>query len=69
MKNGLSQCILAQNTPAYYRKRGFNLIEIAIVLGVTGVVIGGVWVATSSVRENMAAAEIAKEIIRVRRQM
>lgn len=33
------------------RKRGFNLIEAAIVLGVVGLVIGGIWYAASSVME------------------
>ena len=33
-------------------KRGFNLIEIAIVLGVIGVVIGGIYVAAGAVRDN-----------------
>lgn len=32
-------------------KRGFNLIEAAIVLGVVGAVIGGIWWAASAVRE------------------
>lgn len=32
--------------------RGFNLIEIAIVLAVIGVIVGGVYVAASSVYEN-----------------
>jgi hypothetical protein len=34
-------------------KRGFNLIESAIVLGLVGSVIGGVWVAAAAVSENM----------------
>jgi len=32
--------------------RGFNLVEAAIVLGVVGLVIGGIWVAASTVSEN-----------------
>ncbi len=38
--------------PALCRKRGFNLIESAIVLGVVGLVIGGIWVASSAMIEN-----------------
>lgn len=34
-------------------KRGFNLIEAAIVLAVVGGVIGGIWVAASAVREGV----------------
>lgn len=33
-------------------KRGFNLIEAAIVLGVVGLVIGSIWVGASAVSEN-----------------
>lgn len=33
-------------------RKGFNLIEAAIVLGVVGVVIGGLWTAASSFYEN-----------------
>jgi hypothetical protein len=32
-------------------QRGFNLIEAAIVLGVVGLVIGGIWIAASAVQE------------------
>ena len=32
-------------------KRGFNLIEAAIVLGVVGLVIGGIWVAAASLKQ------------------
>lgn len=33
-------------------RRGFNLVEAAIVLGVIGLVIGGIWVVASTVTEN-----------------
>jgi len=33
------------------RTRGFNLVEAAIVLGVVGLVIGGIWVAAASVSQ------------------
>ena len=38
--------------PAAHKKRGFNLIESAIVLGVVGLVIGGIWVAAATINEN-----------------
>lgn len=34
---------------------GFSLIEAAIVLGVVGLVIGGIWIGASAVRDNMRA--------------
>jgi len=33
-------------------KRGFNLVEAAIVLGVVGLVIGGIWVAAAQLQSN-----------------
>lgn len=44
-------------------KRGFNLIEAAIVLGVVGLVIGGLWVAAAKVRENMFVSDIKTFIL------
>lgn len=35
----------------FRNSKGFSLIEAAIVLGVVGLVIGGIWAAASSVRE------------------
>jgi len=40
-----------------HRKRGFNLVEAAIVLGIVGLVIGGIWVAASSVNEKHVMAQ------------
>ena len=42
----------AHCAPTGRRKRGFSLIEAAIVLGVVGVIIGGIWVAASTVIES-----------------
>lgn len=44
-----------------HTKKGFNLIEAAIVLGVVELVIGGIWVAASAVREKMGVNNITKE--------
>ena len=49
--------------PALRKKRGFSLIESAIVLGVVGLVIGGIWVAASAVNENWKATKHAQEIV------
>lgn len=43
------------------RPRGFNLIEAAIVLGVIGLVIGGIWVAASEVNKRNTANQIARD--------
>lgn len=39
-------------------RRGFNLVEAAIVLGVIGLVIGGIWTAASAVQRNMKLNEL-----------
>ena len=44
-------------------KRGFSLIEAAIVLGVVGLVIGGIWVAAATFYENMKVTETISGII------
>ncbi len=36
-----------------HRRKGFNLVEAAIVLGVVGLVIGGIWVAANSINEKI----------------
>lgn len=42
----------AVSTRLHAKRRGFNLVEAAIVLGVVGLVIGGIWVAAAAVQEN-----------------
>lgn len=37
--------------PGTFPTRGFNLVEAAIVLGVVGLVIGGIWIAASAASE------------------
>lgn len=46
--------------PAARKKRGFNLIEAAIVLGVVGLVIGGVWVAAAEVMDQMRQRQLVR---------
>lgn len=42
---------------------GFNLIETAIVLGVVGLIIGGIWVAAAAVSENRKQTRALEQII------
>jgi len=44
-------------------RRGFNLIEAAIVLGVVGVVLGGIWTAASVVTNKMQLNTECKGVI------
>lgn len=46
-------------------RRGFNLIEAAIVLGVVGLIIGGIWVAASAVRGKMEANNSVEFLMRL----
>jgi type II secretory pathway pseudopilin PulG len=44
------------------RTRGFSLTEIAIVLGVAGIVIGGIWTIARSAMESMRVQEAEQEL-------
>jgi hypothetical protein len=46
-------------------KRGFNLIEAAIVLGVVGLVLGGIWVAASAVQSNVRKSDGSKGLLQI----
>lgn len=46
-------------------ERGFSLIEAAIVLGVVGLVIGGIWVAAASVSAQHRASVLAGDISKI----
>jgi hypothetical protein len=50
------------SAPRVLPKRGFSLIEAAIVLGVVGLVMGGLWVAYSAVRDRMMASEATESL-------
>lgn len=45
------------------QRRGFNLVEAAVVLGVVGLVIGGIWVAAADVRNRQKASGVLSDII------
>ena len=46
-------------------RRGFTLTEIAIVLGVVGIILGAVWVAASSVYQNNRTARAAQQVAQI----
>lgn len=48
---------------ARLHKRAFSLIETAIVLGVVGLVIGGIWIASASVMHNLAVAKTSEGLL------
>lgn len=45
--------------------KGFNLIEAAIVLGIVGLVVGGIWVAATSVYANLRAKKATDELLSI----
>ncbi|NDE89690.1 MAG: hypothetical protein EB059_00905 [Alphaproteobacteria bacterium] len=45
------------------KEAGFNLIEAAIVLGIVGLIIGGIWAAASSAYENMRQQATSKNLL------
>ncbi len=53
----------ASGSPALRKKRGFNLIESAVVLGVVGLVIGGIWVAAAKVKEDTQITETIRVML------
>lgn len=52
---------MTHHTSSFTSSRGFNLIEAAIVLGVIGLVIGGIWAAAGAIHRSMLSTEIHKE--------
>src|SRR5262249_49142334 len=42
---------------------GFNLIEAAIVLGIVGLIVGGIWAAAGSAYENMRLQNASKSLL------
>lgn len=45
------------------RQKGFSLIEAAIVLGLIGLVIGGIWVAAASARAGTQASQFQQQTL------
>ena len=53
----------ASDGPALRGKGGFNLIESAIVLGVVGLVIGGIWVGAATMYENYKVNKTVEDLL------
>ena len=47
------------------KQQGFTLIEIAIVLTIVGLVIGGIWLAASTVLNNNRKTEATRQVIQI----
>ncbi len=47
------------------KNKGFNLIEAAIVLGIVGLVVGGIWVAATSVYANLRSKRATDELLQI----
>ena len=45
--------------------KGFNLIEAAIVLGIVGLVVGGIWVAATSVYANLRSKRATDQLLSI----
>src|SRR5882757_10048711 len=59
-------CILDPNKHSSTQrkpKRGFTLTEIAIVLGIIGLILGAIWAAASSVYNNLKANQAQQGIL------
>ena len=46
-------------------RRGFTLTEIAIVLGIIGVILGAIWIAASTVYGNLRISKTISQLVRV----
>ena len=49
--------------------KGFNLIEAAIVLGIVGLVVGGIWVAATSVYANLRTKQATDQLLQIAQSM
>jgi len=46
-------------------KRGFTLTEIAIVLGIIGLILGAIWVAAAAVYNNMRVSSVNRQLLQI----
>ena len=60
-------CVTSKDSPVNSQKdvRGFTLTEIALVLGIIGLILGAIWVAAGSVYNNMRVSRAETELIQI----
>jgi prepilin-type N-terminal cleavage/methylation domain-containing protein len=51
--------------PSLHHRRGFTLTEIAIVLGVMGIILGAIWGAASTVYANKKTTSALQEVLAI----
>lgn len=47
------------------QKKGFTLTEVAIVLGIVGLILGSIWVAAAAVYKNMRVSTTSNQILQI----
>ncbi len=47
------------------KRRGFTLTEVAIVLGIIGLILGAIWAAASAVYNNLRVSKAQQELIQI----
>lgn len=52
-----------QPLPSEKKKRGFTLTEIAIVLGIIGLILGAIWVAAAAVYNNLRVSKTTTQLL------
>lgn len=67
LKTRMGFKLLRSNSEAIARRarRGFNLIEAAIVLGVVGLVLGGIWIAAVAMYENYKVSKTEMDVLSI----
>ena len=55
--------VKSEGSCIHARKSGFSLIEAAIVLGVVGLVIGGIWISAATVMRSLSVSRTAQGIM------
>jgi prepilin-type N-terminal cleavage/methylation domain-containing protein len=57
------------NSALRKRKRGFTLTEIAIVLGIIGLILGAIWVAAAAVYNNLRISKATTQLLVITQNM